>query len=90
MDPQALQKGSRGIKAEKSETSELFTEINFTKNISLKSTAYRTRMKDRIKINSSWSGYENKILDTTQEGLESEITLKLITRYYLLILQKQN
>ena len=69
-------KGSRGIKAEKSETSELFTEINFTKNISLKSTAYRTRMKDRIKINSSWSGYENKILDTTQEGLESEITLK--------------
>ena len=31
-------------------------------------------MKDRIKINSSWSAYENKILDTTQEGLESEIT----------------
>ncbi len=66
-------KGSTGIKAEKSETSELYTEINFAKNIKFKSTAYRTRLKDRIKINSSWSGYENKILDTTQEGLESEI-----------------
>ena len=31
-------------------------------------------MKDRIKINSSWSAYENKMPDTTQEGLESEIT----------------
>ena len=31
-------------------------------------------MKDRIKIKSDWSGYENKIPDTTQEGLENEIT----------------
>ena len=31
-------------------------------------------MKDRIKINSSWTTYENKIPDTTQEGLESELT----------------
>ncbi len=30
-------------------------------------------MKDRIKIKSDWSAYENKIPDTTQEGLESEI-----------------
>ena len=35
--------------------------------------AYRTRMKYRIKIKSDWSAYENKELDTTQEGLESEI-----------------
>ena len=32
-------------------------------------------MKDRIKIKSDWSGYENKIPDTTQEGIESEINL---------------
>jgi len=44
-----------------------------TENIKLFSTAYRTRMKDRIKINSSWNAYENKIPDTTQEGLENEI-----------------
>ena len=31
-------------------------------------------MKDRIKIKSDWSAYENKKTDTTQEGLESEIT----------------
>ena len=31
-------------------------------------------MKDTIKINSSWSAYENKLPDTTQEGIESEIT----------------
>ena len=35
--------------------------------------AERNRMKDRIKINSSWNAYENKVPDTTQEGLENEI-----------------
>ena len=30
-------------------------------------------MKDRIKIKSDWSAYENKEPDTTQEGLENEI-----------------
>ena len=34
-------------------------------------------MNDRIKIKSDWSGYENKIPDTTQEGIESEINLLL-------------
>ena len=34
-------------------------------------------MTDRIKIKSDWSGYENKIPDTTQEGVESEINLSL-------------
>ena len=32
-------------------------------------------MKDRIKLKSDWSGYENKEPDTTQEGLESNLTL---------------
>ena len=31
-------------------------------------------MRERIKIKSDWSGYENKIPDTNQEGAESEIT----------------
>ena len=35
-------------------------------------------MTDRIKIKSDWSGYENKVPDTTQEGIESEITLLLV------------
>ena len=65
--------GKRNIKPEKSETNEIIGEYNLSKNIKFSSTAYRTRMKDRIKINSSWNGYENKIPDTTQEGLESEI-----------------
>ena len=66
--------GKRNIKPEKSETNEIIGEYNFSENIKFSMTAYRTRMKDRIKINSSWSAYENKILDTTQEGLENEIT----------------
>ena len=32
-------------------------------------------MTDRIKIKSDWSGYENKVPDTTQEGIESELNL---------------
>jgi len=66
--------GSTGISPEKSETNELFVEYKLLDNFVLNSTVYRTRMKDRIKINSSWTTYENKIPDTTQEGLESELT----------------
>jgi len=66
--------GQKNINPEKSETNELIGEYNFSENIKLSSTVYRTRMKDRIKINSSWDAYENKIPDTTQEGLESEIS----------------
>ena len=66
--------GIRNIKPEKSETNEIIGEYSFSENIKFGSTVYRTRMKDRIKIKSDWSGYENKIPDTTQEGLESELT----------------
>ncbi len=65
--------GQKNINPEKSETNEVIAEYYFSENIKLNSTAYRTRMKDRIKIKSDWSGYENKIPDTTQEGLENEI-----------------
>ena len=66
--------GNTGINPEKSETNEIFGEYKFSENLVLSSTAYRTRMKDRIKLNSGWSAYENKILDTTQEGLENELS----------------
>ena len=66
--------GQKNINPEKSETNELIGEYNFSENIKFSSTAYRTRMKDRIKINSSWNAYENKVPDTTQEGLENELT----------------
>ena len=66
--------GQKNINPEKSETNEITSQYNFSQNLILTSTAYRTRMKDRIKINSSWNAYENKIPDTTQEGLESEVT----------------
>ena len=65
--------GQKNINPEKSETNEIFGQYILSENIKLSSTAYRTRMKDRIKINSSWNAYENKVADTTQEGLESEI-----------------
>ena len=64
--------GQKNINPEKSETNEIFAQYNLSENIKLSSTAYRTRMKDRIKINSSWNAYENKVPDTTQEGLENE------------------
>ena len=65
--------GNTGINPEKSETNEIFAEYKLSENFKFSSTAYRTRMKDRIKVNSSWTAYENKISDTTQEGLESEL-----------------
>ena len=69
--------GNTGINPEKSETNEIYGQYNFSENLVLNSTAYRTRMKDRIKINSSWSAYENKVLDTTQEGLENELSYNI-------------
>lgn len=65
--------GQKNLNPEKSETNEIFGEYSFSENVKLSSTAYRTRMKDRIKIKSDWSAYENKVPDTTQEGIESEI-----------------
>ena len=67
--------GSTTINSEKSVTNELYAEYNFLKNTKFISTLYRTNMTDRIKIKSDWSGYENKIPNTTQEGIESEIKL---------------
>ena len=69
--------GSTGIDPEKSSTNELYLEYVFGNNLIFNSTFYRTNMTDRIKIKSDWSGYENKIPDTTQEGVESEISLLL-------------
>jgi len=66
--------GQKNINPEKSETNEFNGVYNFSENIKFSTTAYRTRMKDRIKINSSWNAYENKLPDTTQEGLENEIS----------------
>ena len=65
--------GQKNLNPEKSETNEIFGEYSLYENIKLSSTAYRTRMRDRIKIKSDWSAYENKVPDTTQEGIESEI-----------------
>jgi len=70
--------GNTGINPEKSETNEIYGQYNFSENLVFKTTAYRTRMKDRIKINSSWSAYENKVLDTTQEGLENELSYNIL------------
>ena len=67
--------GSTVIDPEKSTTNELYAKYIFSDNINFVSTFYRTNMKDRIKIKSDWSGYENKVPDTTQEGIESEINL---------------
>ena len=69
--------GSTGIDPEKSTTNELYGKYNFTENVQFILTLYRTNMTDRIKIKSDWSGYENKVPDTTQEGIESEINLFL-------------
>jgi len=69
--------GSTGIDPEKSKTNEVFLEYNPVENFKFSSTLYRTNMTNRIKIKSDWSGYENKIPDTTQEGIESEINVFL-------------
>ena len=67
--------GNTELKPEKSSTNEIFGEYNITENIKFSSTAYKTEIYDRIELNSSWSQYENKVLNINQEGLESSLNI---------------
>lgn len=68
--------GNTKINSEKSKTNELFFEYNPLKNVEFTSTAYKTHIRERIKLNSSWNAYENKKSDTTQKGIETKISFK--------------
>ena len=63
--------GNTNLKPEKSKTNELYGEYNFSEKLKLTSTAYRTKIFDRIESNSAYSKHENKQIDINQEGLES-------------------
>ena len=66
-------KGNRNLDAEKSETEEIFISYDLKDNLTIKSTAYRATIFDRIEQTSNYQSYENKKLDLNQEGLESEL-----------------
>jgi len=66
--------GNTNVNPEKSKTNELYGKYNFSENLKISSTVYRTTIYDRIELNSSWSTVENKFADLNQEGLESQLT----------------
>ena len=66
-------KGDINLKAEKSKTNEIFGSYNLLENLSLKSTVYRTAISDRLEFNSGFTATENKTIDLSHEGLESEL-----------------
>ena len=65
--------GNTKLNPEKSETNELYGEYNFSETIKFTSTAYRSKVFDRIETNAAYSMHENKLIDINQEGLESEL-----------------
>ena len=67
--------GNTNLKPEKSETNELYGEYNFSKEIKFSSTAYKTKVFDRIETNTAYSMHENKLTNINQEGLESELLI---------------
>ena len=66
-------KGDINLKAEKSRTNEIFGSYDLFDNLTLKSTAYRTTFLDRLEFNSGFTATENKQIDLSNEGLESEL-----------------
>ncbi len=66
-------KGNRNLDAEKSKTNEIFASYDLQDNLTIKTTAYRSTIFDRIEQTSNFRSYENKKLDLNQEGLESEL-----------------
>ena len=66
--------GTTGLNPEKSETNEFSINYEIFENLSLSSTAYRSKVYDQIETNSAYSKHENKLIDINQEGLENEIS----------------
>ena len=66
-------KGDINLKAEKSKTNEIFGSYDLFNNLTLKSTAYRATFLDRLEYNSGFTATENKQIDLSNEGLESEL-----------------
>ena len=66
-------KGDINLKAEKSRTNEIFGSYDLFDNLILKSTAYRVTFLDRLEFNSGFTATENKQIDLSNEGLESEL-----------------
>lgn len=70
--------GNVNLNPEKSETNEFYTEYKISDSIKLSSTAYRTKIFDRIETNSTYSMHENQLTNINQEGLESELSFNRV------------
>ena len=64
--------GNNKINPERSITKEFYTKYDFSKNINVTNTFYKTKIFDKIQIKSDWSKYENITGILNQEGVESE------------------
>jgi len=69
-------KGNINLKAEKSETNEIFVSYNIFDNLTLNSTAYRTTVLDRLEFNSGYTATENKTIHLSHEGLENQLNFE--------------
>ena len=69
-------KGNTNLDPEKSKTNEVTLNYIFDEKISLKSTAYKTTIFDRIESNPAYTQHENMNTDINQEGLENSISFK--------------
>ena len=69
-------KGSTSIDPEKSKTNEFSLNYEYSENINFKSTAYKTKIFDRIESNAAYSKHENIKTDINQRGLENSVSFK--------------
>ncbi len=67
--------GNIGLNPEKSKTNEISTKYNFTENIFMNITGYKTKIFDQIESNSAYTKHVNEQIDIYQNGIESELTL---------------
>ena len=61
---------------ERSKTNEFTINFNHSENILFKSTAYKTKIFDRIESNATYSKHENMKTDIKQEGLENTVSFR--------------
>ena len=69
-------KGNTSLSPERSKTNEFTINYNHSENILFKSTAYKTKIFDRIESNAAYSKHENMKTDIKQEGLENTVSFR--------------
>ena len=69
--------GNRKLKPEKSNTYEIYSNINFNENLNLSLRAFKSNIKNNIEYLNNKYQNDNDNIDLNQSGLNNQLNIKL-------------